>query len=88
MIHEPMTDLVILLGKLVDAAGKILVPGVEEMVEPPTDEERYVRIVSSSYFFTECEMAGQFMKDWIIQLRMSINPQGLLLPYPPARQRR
>lgn len=33
-----MTDLVHLLGKLVDPSGNILVPGVDEMV-PPADEE-------------------------------------------------
>ena len=41
MVHEPMTDLVLLMTKLVDTSGKILVRGVEEMVPPPTEEERY-----------------------------------------------
>lgn len=41
-VHEPMTDLVLLMSKLVDGSGKILIPGVDEMVEPPTDSERYV----------------------------------------------
>ncbi|KAN0111744.1 hypothetical protein V8E52_008124 [Russula decolorans] len=40
MVHEPMTDLVILMSKLVDPQGNILVPGVEEMVPPPDEEER------------------------------------------------
>ena len=41
MVHEPMTDLVLLMTKLVDTSGKILVRGVGEMVPPPTEEERY-----------------------------------------------
>ena len=40
MVHEPMTDLVLLMSKLVDQNGKILVPGVDEMVEPADAEER------------------------------------------------
>ncbi len=39
VIHEPMTDLVNLLSKLVDANGKILIPGIDEMVAPVTDKE-------------------------------------------------
>jgi Cys-Gly metallodipeptidase DUG1 len=38
--QEPMTDLVRLLGKLVDTDGKILIPGINELVAPVTDEER------------------------------------------------
>jgi len=40
-VHEPMTDLVSLLGKLVASNGTILVPGIEDMISPPDDEERY-----------------------------------------------
>lgn len=39
-VHEPMTDLIHLMGRLVDNRGNILIPGVEDMVEPPTEEER------------------------------------------------
>lgn len=39
-VQEPMTDLVRVLGKLVDTNGKILVPGIYEMVEPLSDEEK------------------------------------------------
>lgn len=39
-VHEPMTDLVLLLSKLVDNKGKILIPGVNELVAPLTDEEK------------------------------------------------
>lgn len=35
-----MTDLVHLMSKLVDGRGNILIPGVDEMVEPPTKSER------------------------------------------------
>ena len=39
MVHEPLTDLVQLLAKLVDTKGVITVPGVEKLVPPPTEEE-------------------------------------------------
>lgn len=38
--QEPMTDLVRVLGKLVDTDGKILIPGIQEMVAPMTDDEK------------------------------------------------
>jgi Cys-Gly metallodipeptidase DUG1 len=40
-VHEPMTDLAILLGKLVAPDGTILVPGVDEMVTAADIDERY-----------------------------------------------
>ncbi|KAH8993589.1 CNDP dipeptidase [Lactarius hatsudake] len=40
MVHEPMTDLIALMSKLVDPKGNILIPGVDEMVPPPDEEER------------------------------------------------
>lgn len=42
MVHEPMTDLIALMSKLVDPKGNILIPGVDEMVPPPDEEERQV----------------------------------------------
>lgn len=42
-VHEPMTDLIHLMSKLVDQQGNILVPGVDEMVPSADDDERYVR---------------------------------------------
>ena len=39
MVHEPLTDLVKLLGKLVDTKGVITIPGVEGLVPAPTEEE-------------------------------------------------
>lgn len=41
-VHEPMTDLILLLGKLVTPQGEILVPGVEELVPPLANGERLV----------------------------------------------
>ena len=40
--QEPMTDLVRVLGKLVDTDGKIQIPGINEMVAPVTAEEKSV----------------------------------------------
>ena len=37
--QEPMTDLVRLLGSLVDTNGKILIPGINEMVAPLSSDE-------------------------------------------------
>ncbi|XP_046872284.1 beta-Ala-His dipeptidase-like [Hypomesus transpacificus] len=39
-IHEPMSDLISLLGSLIDHTGKILVPGVTDAVAPLMDVER------------------------------------------------
>ena len=38
--QEPMTDLVRVLGSLVDTHGVIQIPGIKEMVAPLTDEEK------------------------------------------------
>ena len=40
MVHEPMTDLIALMGTLVASDGTILIPGVEELVPDVTPEER------------------------------------------------
>lgn len=39
VVHEPMTDLVKLMSQLVDGKGKILIPGVDDMVAPLTAKE-------------------------------------------------
>ncbi|XP_078254777.1 cytosolic non-specific dipeptidase [Rhinoraja longicauda] len=39
-VHEAMTDLIYLLGKLVDRKGKILIPGIDKSVAPVTEEEK------------------------------------------------
>ncbi|KAJ6587365.1 glutamate carboxypeptidase [Mycena sp. CBHHK59/15] len=41
-VHEPMTDLVAIMGRLVDPAGNILVPGVDDMVSVADAEERAI----------------------------------------------
>ncbi|XP_054620173.1 cytosolic non-specific dipeptidase [Dunckerocampus dactyliophorus] len=39
-VHEAMTDLITLMGSLVDRRGKIQIPGMYDDVAPLTDEER------------------------------------------------
>jgi len=39
-VYEPMTDLIKVLGTLVDVNGKILIPGIEAMVEAAGEKER------------------------------------------------
>jgi Cys-Gly metallodipeptidase DUG1 len=41
-VHEPMTDLIKLMSRLVDPDGRILIPGVEEMVEAAGEEEKAI----------------------------------------------
>ncbi|KAJ6603299.1 hypothetical protein DFH09DRAFT_1124141 [Mycena vulgaris] len=41
-VHEPMTDLISLLGRLVAPDGTILVPGVDDMVSAADAEERAI----------------------------------------------
>ncbi|GAB5579579.1 beta-Ala-His dipeptidase isoform X1 [Prionailurus iriomotensis] len=38
-VHEAMTDLILLMGSLMDKKGKILIPGISEAVAPVTEEE-------------------------------------------------
>ncbi|KAI0672469.1 CNDP dipeptidase [Trametes maxima] len=42
VVHEPLTDLIVLMGKLVAPNGAILIPGVDDMVPPPDAEERAI----------------------------------------------
>ncbi|KAI0634043.1 CNDP dipeptidase [Trametes polyzona] len=42
VVHEPMTDLSILMSKLVAPNGTILIDGIEDMVPPPDEEERKI----------------------------------------------
>ncbi len=38
-VHEPMTDLITIMSKLVDSAGRILVPGAYDGVGAASQEE-------------------------------------------------
>jgi Cys-Gly metallodipeptidase DUG1 len=40
-VHEPMTDLISVMSKLVTPQGQILIPGVQDMVSAVTEEELY-----------------------------------------------
>lgn len=43
-VHEPMTDLIKIMSRLVDPDGTILIPGVREMVGEPDAEEKWVSL--------------------------------------------
>ncbi|KAI0050313.1 CNDP dipeptidase [Auriscalpium vulgare] len=57
MVHEPMTDLITLLSKLVDPQGNILVPGVDEMV-PAADEEEKKLYTALDYSIEDVELSA------------------------------
>jgi len=40
-VFEPMTDLISIMSKLTDNRGNILIPGVQDQVPPPSDEEKW-----------------------------------------------
>jgi len=40
-VFEPMTDLISIMSRLVDNRGNILIPGVQDQVPPPSDEEKW-----------------------------------------------
>ena len=50
--HEAMSDLIALMGSLVDIKGHILVPDIYDSVKPLTDEE------TSSYDSIDFDMAS------------------------------
>ncbi|KAN0084531.1 hypothetical protein V8E55_008035 [Tylopilus felleus] len=72
MVHEPMTDMIQLLGKLVDTNGVIKVPGVELLVAPPTEEERQ-RYKDLGYTVEDLE------KDTGARVELSEDPVELLM---------
>ncbi|TXT07163.1 hypothetical protein VHUM_03333 [Vanrija humicola] len=39
-IHEPMTDLIAVMSKLVSPSGEILIPGIKELIAPVTADEQ------------------------------------------------
>ncbi|KAJ2515048.1 hypothetical protein GGI11_003738 [Coemansia sp. RSA 2049] len=62
-VHEPMVDLVLLLAKLVDSNGRILVPGIYDQVAPETDaEERSYEGLE----FSHAALATDLKRDVII----------------------
>ena len=52
-VFEPMTDLIYLMGKLVDSQGKILIPHIYDSVPPVTEEERYAVSYSNDHVDTQ-----------------------------------
>ncbi|KAJ7825080.1 hypothetical protein B0H13DRAFT_2375126 [Mycena leptocephala] len=46
-VYEPITDLISLLSRLVDPAGNILVPGVDDTVPAVAVEERLIMVLST-----------------------------------------
>ncbi|EAU84106.1 hypothetical protein CC1G_06968 [Coprinopsis cinerea okayama7 len=56
-VHEPMTDLIHLMSKLVDTQGNIMIPGVDEMV-PPADEQERAIYQSLDYSIADVEEAA------------------------------
>ncbi|XP_064836318.1 cytosolic non-specific dipeptidase-like isoform X1 [Oncorhynchus masou masou] len=64
-VHEAMTDLIALLGSLVDTKGKILVPGVYEEVANVTDEEKklYEKIDFDVVEYAKDIGAGKLLHD-------------------------
>ncbi|KAI0057285.1 CNDP dipeptidase [Artomyces pyxidatus] len=57
MVHEPMTDLIALMSKLVDPQGNILVPGVDAMV-PPADAEETALYTNLDYSIDDVEVSA------------------------------
>lgn len=84
-----MTDLIILMSKLVSPNGRILIPGVEEMISPPDEEERYAEAyLQHSLRSTDTfHSSGQFIMDWTTVSPISKNPLAPLLLFPMIRQR-
>uniref|UniRef100_A0A674BXR9 Cytosolic non-specific dipeptidase n=1 Tax=Salmo trutta TaxID=8032 RepID=A0A674BXR9_SALTR len=64
-VHEAMTDLIALLGSLVDKKGKILVPGMYEEVANITDEEKklYEKIDFDMVEYAKDIGAGKLLHD-------------------------
>ncbi|XP_021416076.2 cytosolic non-specific dipeptidase isoform X1 [Oncorhynchus mykiss] len=64
-VHEAMTDLIALLGSLVDTKGKILVPGMYEEVANVTDEEKklYEKIDFDMVEYAKDIGAGKLLHD-------------------------
>ena len=75
-VHEPMTDLIALMSKLIDREGNILIPGVDDMVSAADAEERCVaRSLTSSIVTMRCKSSK------------SVSTQSKLLKSPLALSR-
>lgn len=84
-VHEPMTDLILVMSKLVDTRGNILIPGIDDMVSIADAEERSVVLLlslDSSFTFP-----GQYTRSWTTTLPISSNQQEQLLHCPMTRSR-
>uniref|UniRef100_A0AAQ5ZZZ5 Peptidase M20 dimerisation domain-containing protein n=1 Tax=Amphiprion ocellaris TaxID=80972 RepID=A0AAQ5ZZZ5_AMPOC len=71
-VHEAMTDLIALMGSLVDRRGKILVPGMYDSVAPLTDEETklYEKIDFDLEEYCKDVGVGQLLHDTKEQILM------------------
>ncbi|KAF9453338.1 glutamate carboxypeptidase [Macrolepiota fuliginosa MF-IS2] len=53
-VYEPMTDLIAIMGKLVDSQGRILIPGVEDLVSIADEDEKKI-YASLDYSISDIE---------------------------------
>jgi len=66
-----MTDLIAIMSKLVDAQGRILIPGVDEMVQAADEEEKYVLSFHLNAPKTLMNLIGRYMRLWITPIKIS-----------------
>ena len=68
-----MTDLIAIMSKLVDSQGKILIPGVDEMVHTADEEEKYVSLFHLNVPRTLMMnlSIGRYMRLWITVSKIS-----------------
>jgi len=74
-VHEPMTDLIQLMSRLVTPQGEILIPGVDDLVAPLTQQEkaRYDRLdygVSDVEYSAGAQIALSTDKSTVLMNRM------------------
>ena len=68
-----MTDLIAIMSKLVDSQGRILIPGVDEMVHAADEEEKYVLLfhLNIPRTLTMDMPTGRYMRLWITASKIS-----------------
>uniref|UniRef100_A0A2I2ZBB5 Carnosine dipeptidase 2 n=1 Tax=Gorilla gorilla gorilla TaxID=9595 RepID=A0A2I2ZBB5_GORGO len=71
-VHEAMTDLILLMGSLVDKRGNILIPGINEAVATVTEEEH--KLYNDIDFDIE-----EFAKDVGAQILLHSNKKDILM---------